>query len=205
MPADGIICLDNGIYKIWFARNYRCREPNTVLLDNALATMGAGLPSAMAAEMVYPDRKVMAICGDGGFMMNSQEMETAVRLGLNLTVLVLRDDAYGMISWKQANMGFADFGLDLRQSRLREVRRELRRERASRRERGASSCPMLAAMPRHAGRAPDRLPDRLLRQRPHPEQRDQAAVRKALTPVPSPSGRRWRAAPDEGSATGDVA
>ena len=84
---------------------------NTVLLDNALATMGAGLPSAMMAAMLYPDRKVMAICGDGGFMMNSQEMETAVRLRLNLTVLILRDDAYGMIRWKQAATGFADFGL----------------------------------------------------------------------------------------------
>ena len=82
-----------------------------MLLDNALATMGAGLPSAMASAMIYPDRKVMAICGDGGFMMNSQEMETAVRLGLNLTVLILRDNAYGMIRWKQANMGFADWGL----------------------------------------------------------------------------------------------
>jgi len=111
MPEDGIICLDNGVYKIWFARGYDAYLPNTVLLDNALATMGAGLPSAMASAMVYPERKVMAICGDGGFMMNSQEMETAVRLGLNLTVLILRDDAYGMIRWKQANMGFKDFGL----------------------------------------------------------------------------------------------
>ena len=111
MPDDGIICLDNGVYKIWFARGYAAHRPNTVLLDNALATMGAGLPSAMMSAMVYPDRKVMAICGDGGFMMNSQEMETAVRLGLNITVLILRDDAYGMIRWKQANMGFADFGL----------------------------------------------------------------------------------------------
>lgn len=111
MPHDGIICLDNGVYKIWFARGYTATQPNTVLLDNALATMGAGLPSAMASAMVYPDRKVMAICGDGGFMMNSQEMETAVRLGLNLTVLILRDDAYGMIRWKQANMKFADWGL----------------------------------------------------------------------------------------------
>ena len=110
-PEDGIICLDNGVYKIWFARGYTAYLPNTVLLDNALATMGAGLPSAMMSAMLYPDRKVMAICGDGGFMMNSQEMETAVRLGLNLTVLILRDDAYGMIRWKQANMGFADFGL----------------------------------------------------------------------------------------------
>jgi len=111
MPADGIICLDNGVYKIWFARNYPARMSNTVLLDNALATMGAGLPSAMASAMVYPNRKVMAICGDGGFMMNSQEMETAVRLKLNITVLILRDNAYGMIRWKQANMGFADWGL----------------------------------------------------------------------------------------------
>lgn len=111
MPADGIICLDNGVYKIWFARNYPARHQNTVLLDNALATMGAGLPSAMASAMVYPERKVMAICGDGGFMMNSQEMETAVRLKLNITVLILRDDSYGMIRWKQANMGFADWGL----------------------------------------------------------------------------------------------
>ncbi|MGZ3270970.1 MAG: acetolactate synthase large subunit [Croceibacterium sp.] len=111
MPEDGIICLDNGVYKIWFARGYTAYLPNTVLLDNALATMGAGLPSAMMSAMLYPERKVMAICGDGGFMMNSQEMETAVRLGLNLTVLILRDDAYGMIRWKQANMGFKDFGL----------------------------------------------------------------------------------------------
>ncbi len=112
MPDDGIIALDNGVYKIWFARNYKAHMPNTVLLDNALATMGAGLPSAMAAKIVHPDRRVMAICGDGGFMMNSQEMETAMRLKLDLVVLVLRDDAYGMIKWKQANMGFDDFGLD---------------------------------------------------------------------------------------------
>jgi acetolactate synthase-1/2/3 large subunit len=111
MPDDGIICLDNGIYKIWFARGYTAYRPNTVLLDNALASMGAGLPSAMASAMVYPERKVMAICGDGGFMMNSQELETAVRLGLNITVIVLNDNAYGMIRWKQANMGFEDFGL----------------------------------------------------------------------------------------------
>ncbi len=111
MPDDGIICLDNGVYKIWFARGYDAYHANTVLLDNALATMGAGLPSAMMSSMVYPDRKVMAICGDGGFMMNSQEMETAVRLGLNITVLILNDNSYGMIRWKQANMGFKDWGL----------------------------------------------------------------------------------------------
>lgn len=111
MPSDGIVALDNGMYKIWFARNYRTRVANTLLLDNALATMGAGLPSAMAAAMLYPERRVMAVCGDGGFMMNSQEMETAVRLRLNLVVLVLEDGAYGMIRWKQAVDHFPDFGM----------------------------------------------------------------------------------------------
>src|SRR6202043_4004173 len=111
MPDDGILCLDNGMYKIWFARNYRTHIANTILLDNALATMGAGLPSAMMAAMLYPERRVMAVCGDGGFMMNSQEMETAVRLGLNLVVLIVQDNAYGMIRWKQAVDRFADWGL----------------------------------------------------------------------------------------------
>jgi acetolactate synthase I/II/III large subunit len=111
IPEDGIIALDNGMYKIWFARNYRTYVANTVLLDNALATMGAGLPSAMMAAILYPHRRVMAVCGDGGFMMNSQELETAVRLKLNLVVLILEDSAYGMIRWKQAVDDFPDFGL----------------------------------------------------------------------------------------------
>jgi len=97
--------------KIWFARNYRTRVANTLLLDNALATMGAGLPSAMSASILYPGRRVLAVCGDGGFMMNSQELETAVRLKLDLVVLVIEDSAYGMIRWKQAVDGFADFGM----------------------------------------------------------------------------------------------
>jgi len=111
MPDDGIVCLDNGMYKIWFARNYRTHQANTLLLDNALATMGAGLPSAMMAAILNPHKRVMAVCGDGGFMMNSQEMETAVRLGLNLVVVILNDSAYGMIRWKQAVDRFADFGM----------------------------------------------------------------------------------------------
>jgi acetolactate synthase I/II/III large subunit len=111
MPDDGIVCLDNGMYKIWFARNYRTHMANTLLLDNALATMGAGLPAAIAVAILHPHRCVLAVCGDGGFMMNSQEMETAVRLGLNLVVLVLQDNAYGMIRWKQQADGFADFGM----------------------------------------------------------------------------------------------
>jgi acetolactate synthase I/II/III large subunit len=111
MPADGIVALDNGMYKIWFARNYRTRMANTLLLDNALATMGAGLPSAMMSALLYPERRVLAVCGDGGFMMNSQELETAVRLRLNLVVVVIEDHAYGMIRWKQAVDGFPDYGM----------------------------------------------------------------------------------------------
>ena len=111
MPPDGILTLDNGMYKIWFARNYRTQVANTLLLDNALATMGAGLPSGIMAALLYPQRRVMAVCGDGGFMMNSQELETAVRLELNLVVLVIEDRAFGMIRWKQAVDGFADFGM----------------------------------------------------------------------------------------------
>ena len=111
MARDDIVALDNGIYKIWFARNYIAHEPGTILLDNALATMGAGLPSAMMAAILTPGRRVLAVCGDGGFMMNSQELETAVRLGLNLVVLVLNDAAYGMIRWKQDQLGFPDYGL----------------------------------------------------------------------------------------------
>ena len=111
MPEDGIVCLDNGMYKIWFARNYRTTVANTLLLDNALATMGAGLPSAIAAKCLNRRQRVLAVCGDGGFMMNSQELETAVRLKLDLVVLVIEDSAYGMIRWKQAVDKFADFGM----------------------------------------------------------------------------------------------
>ena len=114
LPDDGIVTLDNGVYKIWFARNYKCYQPNTLLLDNALATMGAGLASAMCAKLIYPGKKVIAVCGDGGFMMNSQELETAVRLGLNLVVIILNDSAYGMIKWKQEGMGLGNFGLDFK-------------------------------------------------------------------------------------------
>jgi acetolactate synthase-1/2/3 large subunit len=112
MGEDGVIALDNGMYKLWFARNYKAYRPNTVLLDNALATMGGGLPAAMMASLLNPDKRVMAIVGDGGFMMNAQEMETAMRLRLDLVVAVLNDGSYGMIRWKQAAAGFPDWGLE---------------------------------------------------------------------------------------------
>jgi acetolactate synthase-1/2/3 large subunit len=112
MGRDDIITLDNGIYKLWFARLYRTYKPNTFLLDNALATMGAGLPAAIAAKMVKPDRNVLAVVGDGGFMMNSREIETALRYQVPLVILVLNDNAFGFIKWEQQAKGFKSFGLD---------------------------------------------------------------------------------------------
>lgn len=109
---DDMLLLDNGMYKIWFSRNYPAYSPNTLLLDNALASMGTGLPSAIAAKILYPERRVVAVCGDGGFMMSSQELETALRLKLDLVILLLRDDGYGMIKWKQKAMNLPDFALD---------------------------------------------------------------------------------------------
>jgi len=112
LKDDGIVTLDNGMFKLWFARHYHAHQPNTLLLDNALATMGAGLPSAIACALMYPDRQVVAVCGDGGFMMNSQELETAVRLKLNLITIIFNDNGYGMIKWKQAAQDLPDFALD---------------------------------------------------------------------------------------------
>jgi len=112
IPERGILSLDNGMYKLWIARQYPAYEQNTVLLDNALATMGAGLPNAIAAKLVHPDRPVVALCGDGGFMMNSQEIETAMRLQLDLVIVIVNDSGFGMIKWKQEAQKLPAFGLD---------------------------------------------------------------------------------------------
>lgn len=111
LHRDDIVTLDNGIYKLWFARNFQAGRPDSVLLDNALASMGAGLPAAISAAITCPDRQVVAVCGDGGFMMNSAEVETAVRLQLDLVILILTDDTLGMIRWKQQHQDFQDYGL----------------------------------------------------------------------------------------------
>jgi acetolactate synthase-1/2/3 large subunit len=110
---DAIICLDNGLYKVRFARNFPCYHPNTLLLDNALATMWAGYSAAMTTKMLHPEKQVIAVVGDGGIMMNLGDLETAIRLWVDLTILVLNDNAYGMIKRKQHGMGLDDFGLDL--------------------------------------------------------------------------------------------
>ena len=112
MADDDILTLDNGLYKVWFARNYPARHPNTLLLDNALATMWAGYASAIEAKRLNPDKNVVCITGDGGIVMNLWDLETIVRLKLDITIVVLNNSSYGMIKWKQTWGGFEEYGLD---------------------------------------------------------------------------------------------
>lgn len=99
-PGD-LVISDVGAHKLWIARLYPAYEPNTVLISNGYAAMGIALPGAIAAKLIHPERRVLAMSGDGGALMNIQELETAVRLGLNVVVLIFRDDAYGSIRMKQ--------------------------------------------------------------------------------------------------------
>ncbi len=101
-PTD-LLLSDVGAHKMWIARHYQCHEPNTCLIPNGFCSMGFALPGAIAAHFVYPDRRVMAVCGDGGFLMNVQEMETARRYNSNITVMIWEDHEYGLIVWKQEN------------------------------------------------------------------------------------------------------
>jgi acetolactate synthase-1/2/3 large subunit len=110
-PQD-ILLSDVGAHKIWVARLYQAYEPNTVIISNGFAAMGIALPGAIAAKLVHPDRRVVALCGDGGFLMNSQELETAKRIGANITVVVWRDDGYGLIDWKQRTQFGRPFGVE---------------------------------------------------------------------------------------------
>ena len=103
LAPEDIVVSDVGAHKVWVARLYQAYEPNTVIISNGFASMGIALPGAIAAALVHPDRHVVALCGDGGFLMNVQELETAVRLGVRVTVIVWRDDGYGLIDWKQRN------------------------------------------------------------------------------------------------------
>jgi acetolactate synthase-1/2/3 large subunit len=101
MGPHDILLSDVGAHKMWIARYYQCHEPNTCLIPNGFCSMGFALPGVIAANLVHPDRRVLAICGDAGFLMNVQEMETARRLNSDLTVMVWEDNAYGLIAWKQ--------------------------------------------------------------------------------------------------------
>ena len=101
MDKDDIVISDVGANKVWIARHYNCYKPNTCIISNGFATMGLAVPGAIAAKLVHPDRKVLAITGDAGFMMNCQEFETAHRLGTNFVTLIFNDRSYGLIKWKQ--------------------------------------------------------------------------------------------------------
>ncbi len=101
MGPQDILLSDVGAHKMWIARHYQCHEPNTCLIPNGFCSMGFALPGAIAASIVHPDRRILAIAGDAGFLMNVQEMETAARLGSDIVVMVWEDNAYGLIAWKQ--------------------------------------------------------------------------------------------------------
>lgn len=111
MTDDDIMSLDNGIHMMWAVRNFNARQPNTMLIDHALGSMGISLPAAIAAKLVYPNRRVIVVTGDGGFAMNSQEIETAVRLGIDLIIVIFNDRGLGMIAMKQKADGFEKFGV----------------------------------------------------------------------------------------------
>ncbi len=112
-PEDIGIC-DVGAHKMWMARHYHCERPNTCLISNGFAAMGIAIPGAIAAKLVYPDRRIVAVTGDGGFMMNCQELETALRVGTPFVTLIFNDGGYGLIEWKQQNhfghSSFVKFG-----------------------------------------------------------------------------------------------
>jgi acetolactate synthase-1/2/3 large subunit len=101
MGPDDVLLSDVGAHKMWIARYYQCHQPNTCLIPNGFCSMGFALPGAIAAKRVLPERRILAICGDAGFLMNVQEMETARRLGTNIVVMIWEDHAYGLIEWKQ--------------------------------------------------------------------------------------------------------
>ncbi|ESA36018.1 acetolactate synthase [Leptolyngbya sp. Heron Island J] len=103
MGPDDIVLSDVGAHKMWIARNYHCERPNTCLISNGFASMGIAIPGAIAAKLVYPERKIVAVTGDGGFMMNCQELETALRLGTPFVTIIFNDGGYGLIEWKQRN------------------------------------------------------------------------------------------------------
>ncbi len=111
MDDEDILSLDNGIHMMWATRNFNARQPNTMLIDHALGSMGISLPAAIAAKLVHPERKVVVVTGDGGFAMNAQDIETAVRLGLDLIIVVFNDNGLGMIAMKQKADGFESFGV----------------------------------------------------------------------------------------------
>jgi acetolactate synthase-1/2/3 large subunit len=112
LAPEDVVISDVGAHKIWVARLYQAYEPNTVIISNGFASMGIALPGAIAAALVRPEHRVVALCGDGGFLMTVQELETAVRLRVRMTIVIWRDDGYGLIDWKQRNEFGRPFGVE---------------------------------------------------------------------------------------------
>ncbi|OKH22784.1 acetolactate synthase large subunit [Hydrococcus rivularis NIES-593] len=114
MGPEDIVISDVGAHKMWMARHYHCDTPNTCIISNGFAAMGIAIPGAIAAKLVHPNKKVVAVTGDGGFMMNNQELETALRVGTPFVTLIFNDNGYGLIEWKQINQfgeaSFVKFG-----------------------------------------------------------------------------------------------
>ena len=103
MEMEDIAISDVGAHKMWMSRMFRCEVPNTCIISNGFASMGIAVPGAIAAKLAFPDRKVVAVTGDAGFLMNSQEIEVAMRLNIPIVILIWNDSAYGLIEWKQMN------------------------------------------------------------------------------------------------------
>ena len=114
MDLKDIVICDVGAHKMWMARMFRCEHPNTCIISNGFASMGIAVPGAVAAKMAFPQRKVVAVTGDAGFLMNSQEIETAIRLKIPVVILIWNDRGYGLIEWKQMHqfgrVSHVDFG-----------------------------------------------------------------------------------------------
>lgn len=112
LDKEDIVISDVGAHKMWISRHFRCYQPNTCIISNGFASMGISIPGAIAAKLVYPNRHIIAVTGDGGFMMNVQELETAVRLHLSFIVLIFHDDSYGLIKWKEEDRFQESFFVD---------------------------------------------------------------------------------------------
>ena len=191
-PSD-IVVSDVGAHKVWVARLYQAYEPNTVIISNGFAAMGIAIPGAIAAKLVHPDRKVVALCGDGGFLMNSQELETAKRVGAGICVVVWRDDGYGLIDWKQRNEFGRPFGVEFGNPDFVRLRRVVRDGRVPAVER-RGPVPDADASARGRRSVARRGADRLRRE-PAADRAPGGAGRRRVTGAqrcPSATRPRWR-------------
>ena len=193
LAPDDIVVSDVGAHKIWVARLYQAYEPNTVIISNGFASMGIALPGAIAAALVHPDRHVVALCGDGGLLMNVQELETAVRLGVRVTVVVWRDDGYGLIDWKQRNEFGRPFGVEFGNPDFVALAAVVRDGRRSARRRRPTCAPTLARALDVDGPSLVEVPI---------DYRENLRLTEHLGALAWPDGRRWAAHAPSSAASG---